>query len=260
MKRILIILILACIAVLSGCQATVAVYSDVGIDAESLTASENMLLRMGHPVRRMYWRDIESGVLKRSDALYFPDGDMLALGEILTAKGVRSISRYVSSGGSVIGVGAGADLLCYGVFGRWQDSTVFFSHYESKVDVLDSYDDTGQVAMVAMKKGKARVFAAFFHPESEESGRDGLLATCALDDPDSDWDLTGCATHWILGRLARPAATPRLLGLLGLGVYLTGLVAVLVVRRTRSKGSHDRLPADLSHTVGSRKGGDLGPI
>ena len=287
MKGILIILVLASLAALSGCLATVAVYSDVGVGAESLTAGENMLRWTGYRVRRVNWRDIEADVLERSNALYFPDGDMLVLGKTLTVKGVRSIMRFVSSGGSVIGVGAGAGLLCYGVFGRWQDSSVFFGHDESNVDVLANYEDTGQVAIVSMNKGKARVFAAFSHPEREEkNGYDILLATCALDDPDSEWGLTGCATHWILGRLARPAATPSLLGLLGLGVYLTGLVAVLVLRQTRRKGSFyprnvapavahrgrllngggrssvndDRPPAYISRTVGSRKECDFGHI
>ncbi len=106
----------ALMTTLIGCRATIVVYRGEGVELASLTACVQMFRGMGHRVCLVDAADICDNTLAGYDALCFPDGDVCAYSEKLDLPDMRSITRFVRSGGGIIGIGGGASLLCREVF------------------------------------------------------------------------------------------------------------------------------------------------
>lgn len=77
---------------------------------------------------------------------------------------------------------------------------MFTSFDPADVDTIGTYDDNGDVAMVAFEYGEGRVFLTGPHPEWEEdSDRDGIDEFDDFDDQGSDWDLMREVVEWGFG-------------------------------------------------------------
>ena len=104
----------------TGLSADIALYSDNGCWAVSVTAATNMFLWMGYTVELVNSEYINEKGLNDFKLLCIPGGDMYQYSNDLSSSGIEKIRDFISHGGGYIGICGGAYFAGEKVF--WQEN------------------------------------------------------------------------------------------------------------------------------------------
>lgn len=129
-------------------NADIALYSDSGCWAESVTAATKMFKWMGFSVILVNADYINNNSLDDFSIICFPGGDMYQYSQDISASGKEKVREYVRSGGGYIGICGGAYFASETVI--WQGNQLpmtplglFKGSAEGTIDAIVPYPQRG---------------------------------------------------------------------------------------------------------------------
>ena len=123
---------------------------------------------------------------------------------------------------------------------RTSGDPVYRRNRYADITVLARYEDTDEIAMLALEYGRGRVFAIGVSAEHEENSyRDGFAPSHKLYDPDSEWELMKKAAAWAMGDAGSSGRRVlksyiRTAAIASLIAYLVFWIIYLIRKRTRA--------------------------